>query len=207
MASAAKPRGRDRQVTEQKLLDACEHLLLTQGPDGIGVNRVVEEAGVGKQLLYRYFDDLPGLVTAWLERSANWPTATDLVGGDKDAFATLPYLEKVKTIQRNYVAALRERPVIMRIMASELMHPTAVTAVLEQSSDKIGRELAQILADLGEEQSEDLVNLSLVFYCLFNYLCMRAVTSPQCFGMNLTDESSWQRIDDLIDTLVDRFLG
>jgi hypothetical protein len=113
----------------------------------------------------------------------------------------------VKRIQRNYVKALRDRPVIMRIMASELMHPTAVTAVLERSSDKVGRELALILADVDEVSQEDLVDLSLVFYCLLNYLCMRAVTSPRCFGMDLRKPKSWRRIDALIDTLVDRFLA
>jgi AcrR family transcriptional regulator len=203
---AKKSRARDRQATEQLLLDACGRLLLTHGPDGIGVNNVVEEAGVGKQLLYRYFDGLPGLVTAWLERGANWPTADELIGGERDSFDALAYPEKIKFIQRNYVKALRERPVIMRIMASELMHPTAVTAVLERSSDKVGRELATILADVDEETRDDLVDLSLIFYCLLNYLCMRAVTSPNCFGMDLRKKSSWDRVDRLIDTLVDRFL-
>jgi AcrR family transcriptional regulator len=208
MADAGKQKGRarDRQATEQLLLDACERLLLTHGPDGIGVNNVVEEAGVGKQLLYRYFDGLPGLVTTWLERGANWPTAEELVGEDRAAFDSLDYREKVKRIQRNYVKALRDRPVIMRIMASELMHPTAVTAVLERSSDKVGRELALILADVDDVSQDDLVDLSLVFYCLLNYLCMRAVTSPRCFGMDLRKAESWQRIDTLIDTLVERFL-
>ena len=83
----------------------------------------------------------------------------------------------------------------------------AVTAVLEQSSDKIGRELAQILADVDDQEREDLVDLSLVFYCLLNYLCMRSVTSPNCFGMDLSKKDSWQRVDRLIDTLVDRFFG
>ena len=206
-ANPRKNRTRDRQATEQLLLDACERVLLTHGPDGIGVNNVVEEAGVGKQLLYRYFDGLPGLVTAWLERSANWPTADELVGPDRASFEALDYREKMKLIQRNYVQALRERPVIMRIMASELMHPTAVTAVLERSSDKIGRELTQILSGVDDETRDDLVDLSLVFYCLLNYLCMRAVTSPNCFGMDLRKKKSWDRIDHLIDTLVDRFLA
>lgn len=203
---AKKSRMRDRQATEQLLLDACGQMLLTHGPDGIGVNNVIEEAGVGKQLLYRYFDDLPGLVTAWLERGANWPTAEELIGGERTSFDTLAYREKIKLIQRNYVKALRDRPVIMRIMASELMHPTAVTAVLERSSDKVGRELATILADVEDASRDDLVDLSLIFYCLLNYLCMRAVTSPNCFGMDLRKKNSWDRVDRLIDTLVDRFL-
>jgi AcrR family transcriptional regulator len=203
--SAQGSRSRNREATEQRLLDACERILLSHGPEGIGVNKVVEEAGVGKQLLYRYFDGLPGLVAAWLERGANWPTAEELVG-DRDSFEALTYRDKVKSIQRNYLKALRKRPVITRLMASELMNPTEVTGVLESASDEIGRELAQLLADLGEGQQDDLVDLSLLFYCLFNYLAMRSVTSPRCFGMNLKQKKSWERIDGLIDTMVDRYL-
>ena len=166
--SKTATRSRDRAATEERLLDACEKLLLSHGPDGIGVNNVVQEAGVGKQLLYRYFDDLPGLVTAWLERRANWPTVDELVGDDRGAFDNLGYTDKVKLIQRNYLETLRRRPVIMRVMASELMHPSEVTAVLERSSDKLGRELNQILSDLDDSSREDLVDLSLVFYCMLN---------------------------------------
>ena len=166
---------------------------------------MVEEAGVGKQLLYRYFDGLPGLVTAWLERSANWPTAQELVG-DREAFDQLDFPDKVKSIQRNYLAALRNRPVITRLMASELLNPTEVTAVLESTSDNIGRELALILADLEPDKQDDLVELSLVFYCMFNYLAMRSVTSPQVFGMNLKQKKSWERIEGVMESLVDRYL-
>jgi AcrR family transcriptional regulator len=204
-AASGSSRSRNREATEQRLIDACETILLSHGPEGIGVNRVVEEAGVGKQLLYRYFDDLPGLVTAWLERGANWPTADEIVG-KREQFDKLSYKDKVKSIQRNYLKALRKRPVITRLMASELMNPTAVTSVLESASDKIGRELAQIMAELEGGQQEDLVELSLIFYCMFNYLAMRSVTSPVCFGMDLKKKKSWDRIDGVIDTVVDRYL-
>ena len=198
-------RARNREATEQKLIDACEKILLNHGPEGIGVNKVVEEAGVGKQLLYRYFDDLPGLVNAWLERSANWPTADELVG-ERETFDALDYRDKVRRIHHNYLDALRKRPVITRLMASELMNPTEVTAVLESASDDIGRELAQILQQADEEVREDLLDLNLVFYCMVNYLAMRSVNSPQVFGMNLKQNKSWERIDRIMDSLVDRYL-
>lgn len=198
-------RPRDRQATQQRLLDACEHILLTHGPEGIGVNNVVAEAGVGKQLLYRYFNDLPGLVSAWLEQSANWPTADEIVGGDMEAFAQLPLREKFKTIQHNYIKELRKRPVMMRIMASELMHPSDITLVLERASHTIAKDLAFVMEDVKGEQWELMDDLSFVFYCMLNYLCIRSVTSPRCYGMNLKQQKAWQRIDRLIDRLVDSY--
>lgn len=197
---------RNREQTEQLLLDACERLLVRDGPDGIGVNNVVEEAGVGKELIYRYFGGLPGLVKAWLSRSANWPTALELVGGNLASFSQLSLKEQFRCVQHNYVQALRSRPVITRIMASELMAATEVTVILEDASDKIARELTKIFKDLDQGNQEDIVALSFVFYCMANYLCMRAVTSPHCFGMDLTSDKSWQRIEATIDQVIDRFL-
>jgi len=206
-ADSKKPlkRPRDRQATKQRLLDACEHILLTHGPEGIGVNNVVAQAGVGKQLLYRYFNDLPGLVAAWLEQSANWPTAEEIVGGDMEAFANLSLRDKFKTIQHNYIKELRKRPVMMRIMASELMHPSDITLVLERASDTIAKDLAFVMEDAQGEQWQLMDDLSFVFYCMLNYLCIRSVTSPRCFGMNLKQQQAWQRIDRLIDRLVDSY--
>ena len=94
----------------------------------------------------------------------------------------------------------------MSLMASELMNPTAITNVLESVSDNIGRELAQILSELDDRSREDLVDLSLVFYCMFNYLAMRSVTSPQCFGMDLGTDAAWLRVKAIVERLVDRYL-
>lgn len=207
VATTPKPRrSRNREATEQALLDACGRLLLRDGPDGIGVNNVVSEAGVGKDLIYRYFGGLPGLIQAWVESDANWPDTAELVGADPQAFAELALKDKIKQIQHNYLRALRARPVIMRIMASELMHPTAVTAALESASDRIGRELETLIADLGETDKEDVVSLVLVFYTMLNYLCMRAVTSPQCYGMDLTKDESWDRIQHILDEVIERYM-
>ena len=167
--------------------------------------RKQSSAGVGKQLLYRYFDGLPGLLAAWLERGANWPAAEELVGR-RSSFDRLGYKGKVKRIQRNYLKALRERPAIVRLMASEMMNPSDVTSAMESASDKVGRELAVILTELDGGSQEKLVDLSFIFYCMFNYLAMRSVTSPQCFGMNLQEPDSWQRVEKVIDRLVDSYL-
>jgi hypothetical protein len=86
------------------------------------------------------------------------------------------------------------------------MHSTAVTQVLEKSSDKIARELTGILSEMDEFKKEDVVDLSFIFYCMLNYLAMRAVTSPNCFGKNLKRRQSWDHIDGIIDRLVDRYL-
>jgi AcrR family transcriptional regulator len=203
---AAKPRrSRNREATEQALLDACGKLLLRDGPDGIGVNNVVAEAGVGKDLIYRYFNGLPGLIKAWAERTEVWPDSAELVG-DADAFSGLPLKQQIQHIFRNYLQALRSRPVLMRILASELMQATEITSIFEDVSDRIGRELEVSVRGLDEAAKEDIVAISMVFYTMLNYTCIRAVTSPRMYGMDLREEDSWERIQNVMDDVIDRFL-
>ena len=205
--AAQRPRRvRNREATQKCLLDACEKLLLRDGPEGIGVNSVVAEAGVGKDLIYRYFDGLPGLIKAWLAQDANWPSITELTGGDEAAFGQLGMTEQIQTVCRNYVRALRSRPVIIRILVSELMKPTEVTVILEEAGDRIGRELYRCLQLSGTDISDDVVDVALIFTIMVNYLCMRAITSPKAFGMDLADDVSWERIESIMDTLIERYL-
>jgi AcrR family transcriptional regulator len=199
-------RTHNREATEQALLDACGKLLLESGPEGIGVNRVAAEASVGKELIYRYFDGLPGLIKAWLERDANWPTIAELTTPDKGGTASPAVTQQTQTICRNYILALRKRPVIMRILVSQIMNPSDVTAILEEAGDRIGRELYQSLQLSGNKLSNDVVDISLIFTIVSNYLCMRALTSPNAFGMNLEDDASWDRIQRILDTVIERYL-
>ncbi|MGQ0565366.1 MAG: TetR/AcrR family transcriptional regulator [Gemmobacter sp.] len=63
-----KPRNRDD--TRARILDAGLSLLSEQGFAGFGVNAVARAAGCDKQLIYRYFDGLPGLTRAMGETVA-----------------------------------------------------------------------------------------------------------------------------------------
>jgi AcrR family transcriptional regulator len=55
---------RDRAGKEADLVRAFDTVLARAGWEGIGVNAVVQEAGVGGNLLYRYFGGLGGLAKA-----------------------------------------------------------------------------------------------------------------------------------------------
>jgi AcrR family transcriptional regulator len=54
-------RGRDREGTKERLLNAATELLGEKGFDALGVNAVADRAGVSKVLIYRYFGSLEGL--------------------------------------------------------------------------------------------------------------------------------------------------
>ncbi|MFN2465518.1 MAG: TetR/AcrR family transcriptional regulator [Candidatus Dormibacteria bacterium] len=55
--------------TRNRILDAAEHLFLTQGFNGVAMEAVAEAAGVSRQALYDKFGSKSGLLRAMVERS------------------------------------------------------------------------------------------------------------------------------------------
>jgi AcrR family transcriptional regulator len=55
---------RNRDETSQRLLDAALELVASGGFAALGVNAVARQAGADKQLIYRYFGGLEGLMSA-----------------------------------------------------------------------------------------------------------------------------------------------
>jgi len=61
---------RNRVQTETRILDAACELLLAEGFDGLRVNALSSASGCDKVLLYRYFGDMEGVLTALAGREA-----------------------------------------------------------------------------------------------------------------------------------------
>jgi AcrR family transcriptional regulator len=57
-------RVRDRSATERAILAAAKGLLAEEGFQNFGINAVARRAGCDKQLIYRYYGGLDGLVEA-----------------------------------------------------------------------------------------------------------------------------------------------
>ena len=198
-------RARNRVATEARLVEALETIILREGAEGLGINKVAEEAQVGKDLLYRYFGGLSGLVTHWVSEGANWPTALDLIGGDKDAFKSLPEKDRVKRIFINYLRALRERPVLTQIMAAQFMHPTDITLPFEKASSKISDDLTELAHEMGTENLQRIVSLSLILISSTNYLAIRATKQPVFYGLDLSTNASWHHIEGILEDLIEAY--
>ena len=77
---------RDRAGKQRVLIRAFDGVLREQGAQGLGVNAVLKRAGVGKNLLYKYFGDLAGLARAWGRGTELLPGEVEITGKDTRAY-------------------------------------------------------------------------------------------------------------------------
>lgn len=64
----ADKRTRNTEKTKQHILQAAGELLVIEGFSGFGANALAQKAGVGKPLIYRYFNGPDGVLTALLNK-------------------------------------------------------------------------------------------------------------------------------------------
>ena len=195
----------DRPATEARLIRAFDAVLQRSGVQGLKVNAVVEEAGIGKALLYRYFGDLNGLATAWGATYRFLPTQAEVHARDLTTHAG-PSVRLARVLVA-YAEALRSRPATRELLASELMRPNAVTAALSEVRAKFGRESRDLLTDRAADLGAAAYPLAFLLTAATTYLALRSKTQPDYYGANLDDPQTWLKIEAMIEKVARRVLA
>ncbi|MFZ0666503.1 MAG: TetR/AcrR family transcriptional regulator [Acidimicrobiales bacterium] len=66
MTTASPPHAQHRASARERLLDAANELFYTEGVQTVGIDRIIERAGVAKASLYNLFGSKEELVAAYL---------------------------------------------------------------------------------------------------------------------------------------------
>lgn len=185
---------RDREQTQQLLIEAVGRLLAREGFAALGVNAVAREAGVDKVLIYRYFDGLPTLLKAYGESGDFWPTVEEVLGPDEVALRALPLAQRTAHIVIRLLEALRARPQTVEILAWEVVEQNPLTATLADIRERWSREvIARMLPDSVKDPDDVLACASLVV-AGFQYLLIRSRNTPVYGGIALQTDDGWRRI-------------
>jgi AcrR family transcriptional regulator len=185
---------RDRAQTEEDLLAAVGRLLATTGFEDLGVNAVAREAGVDKVLIYRYFDDLTGLLRAFASRREHWPADAELLG---DAPPTEP-AELAAHVLVEFGRAIRGRPETQAILRRELSERNPLTDALATAREEQAARLGERIGALGEDgpAAGALLAAGLTF------LALRANTADAYNGVNLRSAEGWERLERAVTSIV-----
>jgi AcrR family transcriptional regulator len=203
-ASPVPARSRDREATRERILAAVGEVLARDGFTGLGVNAVAREAGVDKVLIYRYFGGLPELLRAWGGSGRFWPRVQDLLGDDPQAVLALPLAQRWALFFDHFIAALRERPLTLEVLAAEVQARNELTAILEAEREQWGEEATRVLGGEQMAQQPWLLDLTVLLVAGVQYLLLRSRRLRVFGGLDLQDDAGWDRLRHALHRLAER---
>ena len=161
---------------------------------------VARKAGVDKMLIYRYFNDLPGLVRSIAFAPDFFPSFENIIGDDIDALKALPVGKRAAEVLERNTAAMMANPVVLELMVWELVERNELTAIMEEAREKMGRRLmAEVFADV--EDRTRLAAISAVLAAGMTYLALRARKIRWFGGVDLKSEQGWKSINAAIEAM------
>lgn len=199
--ASAQERGRDRPATERRILDSAQKILTEQGPAGLGVNAIARAAGVDKQLIYRYFGGLDGLLAALGERIAQWWQDRLLEGTAPNPPAT--YGEMIEGLAVRLLQIMRSEPLAMQTALWELSDTSGLVAPLAASRARVlGAWMAKARGALKPPEGVDAPAVNAMIVSGISYIVLASRTASTVIGLATREEATWERIEMAIRQLV-----
>ena len=192
---------RDREATRSRLIQAVGTLLAREGFRALGVNAVAREAGVDKVLIYRYFGGLTELISAFGRDGNFWPSIEELAGGNIETFVHLPFNEKLSQLGKNFMHAIRKRPLTQEIMAWEMVERNELTVELETIRENSIMRFYEMFFSK-PEGGPDIEAITAIVGAGISYLVARSRKIQWYNGIDLQSEAGWQRLENAIDMIV-----
>lgn len=194
---------RDRESTEQKILDAVSRIVLKEGMKKLGVNSVAREAGVDKVLIYRYFGSFTELFKIYIKKQDFFANLkeyldTDLAKAPPEEMAEAA--KKIFLLHLNYARTNKE---FQEVLLWELNNDDEITEFISMEREKIAADIRNVFKERYINPAFDLEAVSTIFICAINQLVLQSRYLNEFNGLNLKDEESWRRIENTIDQILE----
>lgn len=191
---------KNRQATEQLLIDAVDRLIEENGFEGLGINAVAAKAGVSKMLIYRYFNSLDGLIAAYIQQHDYWINFKEEIP-DPEHLG-----EFIKTTFKRQISLLRKSYPLRRLYRWELSTNNAQIKRLRDEREEKGLWIVDTVSKLSGHPQKETAALATLLSAAISYLVLLAENYPTYNGLRLQEESGWTQIENSIDLLVDVWL-
>jgi AcrR family transcriptional regulator len=194
-------RPRDRAATEAALVKAARQVLAECGFQGLGINSVARVAGCDKQLIYRYFGGLDGLVEAIgveiaddLRRSLQPLSALGQAGS---------YRELVERMMLGFLQALRGDALMQKIMAWEIAEPSEQVQRLTLARSKSMTDwVMESRGKLTPPAGVDVGATNALLLAAIQHLVLSGAAAGQFAGLPLKAEADWERVRGAVKAMV-----
>ncbi len=190
-----------RLATEDRILDAFEHVLITKGVRNLTLTAIAEEADVGKPLLYRYFGNLPDLVKAWGERRGAFLDPYPPEGAGEERFDDLKDLLAFDLLRT--ADHFLSHPVTLEFLAEELVGTSEVSEAFNALRSQARQASVRRLMKNPRYLDDDNRSLILILFAAISYLALRSRHTPNYFDIDLSTDDGWNEVKHLIQVIVD----
>jgi AcrR family transcriptional regulator len=189
---------RNRVKTELKILYALETLLTEQGFDALGVNAVAQASGVSKELIYRYFGGLEGLVLAWVEERDYWSFRRIDLAQDRLTSSGAGARQMIRESLHTFLEELRANPQIQEIRRWEMHSRSPLAERIARRREESGRRLVSRIPDEGR----DVPAIYALLQAGLCYMVLRSTALESYCGVSLRHDKGWSRLEAAVDAIL-----
>lgn len=192
---------RDRSATSARILKAASELLAEAGFQNFGVNAVARRAGCDKQLIYRYFGGMDGLVDAIGVELAGW-VERKMPQNSGGGFL-LTYGDLVERLLLLFMEALRDDPLMKKIIAWEMSeHTPQVRRLSEARSKALAQWIERVRGKLQPPKGVDQFAVNALLIGAVQHLVLAGGAAKRFAGVELATAKDWDRVSQSLTRLV-----
>ncbi len=197
---------KDRAATAARILAAGKAVLADDGFRAFGINAVARRAGCDKQLIYRYFGGLDGLMEAIGGDLGDWVKTH--IPEDSGGMFLLTYGDLMERLSLLYLDALRSDPLVRQIAAWELAEETEqVRRLSEARSKALAGWLDRMRGSMAPPKGADTSTLNALVIAAIQQMVLASVTSGRFAGVSLKTEKDWDKVRAALKRLVHGVYG
>lgn len=191
---------RDRARTEASIITAACDLLAEVGFHRFGINAVAKRASCDKQLIYRYFGGIDGLM------DAVGIALADKMGqalSDDGACPATTYTELAERYILGFLDLLRSNILLQRIVVWEIADASPMVARLSSARGQaMARWLERVRGSITTPAHIDAAAVNMLLIGAAQQAVLAGQTAGRFSGMRLCDDNDWLRVRNGLRTVI-----
>ncbi len=193
--------------SEIQLIEAVSTIIADEGFSKIGINKIAKTAGCDKVLIYRYFGDLDGLITAWAKKHDFYIQAYDAFVKRVETASQVDLRKITKEILLSQLRFTKDNKIHQELLLWELsggLKFKAIRDLREENGHKL-QKLLELKADIKDSNFSMYITLLIAS---INYIVLSTLEYPRFNGIDFSRDASWALYEntlcDYIDMLFER---